>query len=93
MDFAMIVELIGTIGFPLVAVLVMGWFIFKIYNDTQAKGKEREERLYEEIKANREVNAQAIATITLYADRLDTIQHDVSEIKSNITTLTERVNH
>lgn len=93
MDFATIVELIGTVGFPLVAVLVMGWFIFKIYTDTQVKTKEREERLYEEIKENREVNAKAVTTIALYADKLDTIQHDISGIKTDITTLTERVNH
>ena len=87
MDFAAIVELIGSIGFPLVAVLVMGWFIFKIYNDTQTKTKEREDRLYEEIKANREVNAQAITTIGLYADRLRNIENDVSEIKTDITVI------
>lgn len=87
MDFAAIVELIGSIGFPLVAVLVMAWFIFKIYNDTQTKTKEREDRLYEEIKANREVNAQAITTIGLYADRLRNIENDVSEIKTDITVI------
>lgn len=87
MDFATIIEMIGSIGFPLVAVLVMGWFIFKIYNDTQIKTKEREDRLYEEIKANREVNAQAITTIGLYADRLKNIENDVNEIKTDITVI------
>ena len=53
----------------------------------QARWKEREEKLYEEIKENRAVNAKAIETIAHYADKLETIQNDVSEIKTDITIL------
>ena len=53
----------------------------------QARCKEREEKLYEEIKENRAVNAKAIETIAHYADKLETIQNDVSEIKTDITIL------
>jgi septal ring factor EnvC (AmiA/AmiB activator) len=91
------------VGFPIALVAVLGWFIYKIYTDTtaankaaqermQEQSKEREEKLYEEIKANREVNAQAIATIGLYADSLNTIQRDISDIKTDITIITERIN-
>lgn len=102
MELGLIVELIGTIGFPLVAVICLGWFVYKIYVDqreknkedmeqVQARCKEREEKLYAEIKENREVIAQAVATIGLYADRLDTIQHDVNEIKTDIVVITEKL--
>ena len=98
MDANSISTMIASLGFPIVCCLGMGWFIFKFYKDytaeskanmeaVQARCKEREEKLYEEIKENREVNAQAIATIALYADRLETIQHDVNEIKNDINTL------
>ena len=98
MDANAITSLITSVGFPIVCCLGMGWFIFKFYKDytaeskanmeaVQARCKEREEKLYEEIKENREVNAQAIATIALYADRLESIQNDVSEIKSDINVL------
>lgn len=50
----------------------------------QARCKEREEKLYEEIKANREVNAQAVQTIAHYAEKLDAIQHDIDDIKNAI---------
>ena len=53
----------------------------------QARWKEREEKLYEEIKENRAVNAKAIETIAHYAEKLDSIQDDVSEIKTDITIL------
>lgn len=53
----------------------------------QARCKEREEKLYEEIKANREVNAQAVATIAHYAEKLDVIQKDIHDIKNDITVI------
>ena len=53
----------------------------------QARCKEREEKLYEEIKEHRAVIAKAIETIAHYAARLDTIQNDVSAIKTDITIL------
>jgi septal ring factor EnvC (AmiA/AmiB activator) len=53
----------------------------------QARCKEREDKLYEEIKANREVNAQAISTIAHYAEKLDVIQQDIHDIKNDITII------
>ena len=98
MDVGTISSLITTLGFPIVCVIGLGWFIYKIYTDqqkaseanmaqVQARCKEREEKLYAEIKENREVNAQAIATIALYADKLDVIQSDVAEIKTDVAVL------
>lgn len=97
MDFTQIVSLIGTLGFPIVACLVMGWFIFKIYKNTtaesaknmeavQARCAEREERLYEQIEKCQEVNAQAVATITLCTERLGVLEQDVKDIKHILET-------
>lgn len=94
----MIIQLITTLGFPIVCCLGMGYFIFHIYKNTTQENKEnmekvqercaaREEKLFEEIKENRAVNAKAIETIAHYADRLETIQNDVAEIKTDITVL------
>ena len=102
MELQTILDTISNFGFPIALVLVLGLFIYKIYTDqqkdnkenlekVQAESKEREAVLYSEIKANREVNAQAITTIALYADKLDTIQHDVSDIKTDLIALNERV--
>lgn len=98
MDLTSVLDVISNFGFPVALVIVLGFFIFKIYTDqqknnkenmeqVQARCKEREEKLYEEIKANREVNAQAVATITRYAERLDAIQEDVAEIKKDVIIL------
>jgi heme/copper-type cytochrome/quinol oxidase subunit 2 len=85
MELTALIELIPTLGFPIVLVIALGWFIYKIYKDTTTASKEREEKLYQEIAKNQEINARAIETITLYADRLDVIQKDISEIKTTLT--------
>jgi septal ring factor EnvC (AmiA/AmiB activator) len=95
------IELIPTLGFPIVCCLVLGWFVFKIYQDTNKQNAEnmkavqercakREEKLYNEIEKNQEINAQAIAVITRYADSLDNIEQDIKEIKTDLTILTAK---
>ena len=98
MEMANITELISSFGFPIACVIALGWFAFymvkKITEDMEqmrARCDAREEKLYEEIKENREVNARAIETISKYAEKLDAIQHDVNDIKTDITILTEKI--
>lgn len=98
MDVKTITTIITTLGFPIACCVGMGFFIYTIYKNTTKENKEnmeqvqarclkREERLYEEIAANRVVNAKAIETIAHYADRLENIQNDVSEIKTDMAIL------
>lgn len=77
MDIAIILEIIGTVGFPIAACIVLSWFIFKIYKASE----KREEVLRTEIRENQETNKKAIETIAKYADRLTIIENDVKEIK------------
>lgn len=83
MDYTIFVELISTVGFPIALVIVMGIFIYKIYTQSV----KREELLMEEIKVNRETNAKAIETIAHYSEKLEVIQADINEIKTDITVL------
>ena len=82
----------------------MAWFIYKFYTDytketkdnmaaVQERCRQREEKLYNEIKENREVNAKAIETIAKYAEKLDTIQSDIAEIKTDITVIMSKQIH
>ena len=41
----------------------------------------------EDIKATREINATAIETIAHYSEKLEVIQTDINEIKTEITIL------
>ena len=103
MDVGTITQFITTLGFPIVAVIAMAWFIYQIYIKTtednavnmekvQARCQEREDKLYQEIKENREVNAKAIETIAKYAEKLEVIQTDVNEIKTDITIIAQKLN-
>lgn len=80
MTIEMITSLITTLGLPVVLILAMGWFIFKLWQQSA----EREQKLYEELTKSREVNEKAISTLALYAERLTVIEEDVKEIKQNI---------
>lgn len=80
---ATLLSAIPTVGFPIVCVIALGIFISKIYKASEA----REEKLMNEISETRKVNAQAIETITKYADSIETIKSDISEIKTDITIL------
>lgn len=77
MDVTMILEIIGTLGFPIAVCIALGWFIYKIYKASE----KREEVLRGEIQENRAINAEAIKTLALYAERLGNIESDVKEIK------------
>jgi hypothetical protein len=83
MDLKLIEALILNVGFPIVCVLGMGFFIWQIYKQSV----KREDKLYTQVEESREVNAKAIDTIAKYAEKLDTIQQDVKEIKNDVISI------
>ena len=74
-------SLIASLGFPIVACLALSIFVWKLYE----RSVKREDKLLEEIAENRKVNAEAINTLALYAERLTVIETDVREIKGIIS--------
>jgi septal ring factor EnvC (AmiA/AmiB activator) len=92
------VGIISTLGFPIACVVALAAFVFYIYKQTtkenaenmekvQARCKEREDKLYNELEKCREVNSKAIETIAHYAEKIDVIQKDISDIKTDITII------
>lgn len=82
MEINALTELISNFGFPIASVLAMGFFIWKIYQQSVV----REEKLMGEIAENRIVNDKAIQTLAIYAERLGAIESDVKEIKQIVTS-------
>ena len=78
-----IVELISTVGFPIACVLALGFFIWKIYNQSVT----RETALLQEIKESREINSKFAELIAGYEIKLDEIRTDVKEIKNDLNEL------
>lgn len=80
MELAVIIELIGTVGFPIVCVIALGFFVFKLWQQSA----EREKVLMAEIAANREVNEKFAAIIAQHEVQLEEIKTDVKDIKETI---------
>lgn len=98
MDITALSTFVSNVGFPIACAIAMAWFIYQVFKKTteesarnmekvQQRCKEREDKLYKEIELNREINNKAIETIAKYAERLDTIQSDISDIKTDITII------
>ena len=85
MDIAMIGDLISNFGFPIALVIAMGFFIWKMYQQSIT----REDKLMNEIAECRVVNDKAIETLSVYAERIGVIEADVKEIKSIILTTSD----
>lgn len=94
----MLAELIPTLGFPIICVIGLGWFIYKIYNDTtkqnaanmeqvQARCKEREEKLYTQLEKQNEINGKFANIIAQYDIKLNAIQEDLAEIKTDVAVI------
>lgn len=93
-----IAEFIPTLGFPIICVIGLGWFIYKIYNDTtkqnnanmeavQARCKEREEKLYAQLEKQNEINGKFANIIAQYDVKLDTMQSDINDIKQDVAVI------
>lgn len=98
MEIAALIELIPTLGFPIVCVLLLGFFVFKIYKDTtaqnasnmeavQARCKEREDKLYIQLEKQNEINGKFANIIAQYDIKLNAIQNDISEIKADVSVI------
>lgn len=75
-----ILSAIGTVGFPIVAVLALSYFVYQIWKQSV----EREKLLMAEITENRLVNQQFAEIIGKYEITLGEIKSDVKDIKDTL---------
>lgn len=95
MDLQLILNSITQVGFPIIMVIGLCWFVYKIYENTTLENKlnmeqvqnrcaEREEKLYNYLEKAQAINSQAIATIARYDEKLNVIQEDLEVIKEKV---------
>lgn len=89
MDLNTIQTAISTLGFPIIMVIALGWFIWKLWTKSQEQNEKREDKLYQVIEKAQEqneelsdTNSQFIKVLTDYKTDLETIKNDVAVIKS-----------
>ena len=73
-------NLISTLGFPIVCVLALGYFVWTIYQQSV----KREEKLLGELTENRLVNQRFAEIIAGYEITLGEIKSDVRDIKDTL---------
>ena len=91
MDVNTVQTLITSLGFPIVCVIALGWFIYKAFEKFTAQAENREEKLYTVIAQAQETNerltqtnAEFISVLNTYKSDLDEIKEDVNDIKQTM---------
>ena len=84
MEFSTIAEAIATFGFPSVCCLGLAMYIKKRDDQQNADRKAEREALLDEIKYNREVNTELLATNRILAGD---IKEELKDIKNEIQQL------
>ena len=86
-----LVELISSVGFPIVCVIGLGYFIYLVWQKMSSQNEKREEKLYEIIttaQANNEKLVEAnkgfVAVLETYKKDVTDIKHDIEDIKDII---------
>ena len=91
MDINTVQTLITSLGFPIVCVIALVWFIYKAFEKFASQAEKREEKLYTVIAQAQETNerlsqtnAEFVSVLNTYKSDLDEIKSDVSEIKQTM---------
>ena len=92
MDVNTITELITNLGFPIVLVGVLVWFIWRIYNDSKTQAEAREEKLYDVISKAHQQNVELSNTTAKFVSILETYKSDLEEIKHDVTDIKSTLN-
>lgn len=77
MEIELVTTLISTLGFPIVLVLAMGWFIYKL----QQESVDRENKLYEIIRDYGTKIESITTTLERVVVKLDVLSSEVGELK------------
>ena len=76
----MVLEVISTVGFPIAVAIALGFFVYKLWQQSA----EREKTLMAEITENRLINTKFAEIIAQYEITLGEIKNDVKDIKDTL---------
>ena len=91
MDVNTIQTLVTSLGFPIVCVMALGWFIYKAFEKFTAQSEKREEKLYTVIAQAQETNERLSKTNTEFVAVLNTYKSDLEDIKADVTEIKENM--
>lgn len=97
MEPSLFFESIANVGFPIVCVVALGWFIYKSYDRIQKSNEKREEKLYTMLGKSQtqldkleDTNDKFVKVLESFKKDQDDIRHDVAEIKDTLKKIPKR---
>ena len=91
MDVNTVQTLITSLGFPIVCVIALGWFIYKAFEKFTSQSEKREEKLYTVIAQAQETNERLSNTNAEFVSVLNTYKSDLEDIKADVTEIKENM--
>lgn len=85
-------NLITSVGFPIVCVLALGWFIYKAFEKFTDASAKREEKLYSIIADAQATNEKLLETNAEFVSVLDTYKTDLVKIKEDVSVIKDYFN-
>ena len=79
-----VTNLVSTLGFPIICAICCGKFIYKIWDDTQAQNKEREDNFNAHIDKFSEILQKHNDVLTGIISALDRIDDRLNDIEDKI---------
>ena len=92
MDVNTIQTLITSVGFPIVCVLALGWFIYKAFEKFTANAEKREDKLYAIIADAQATNEKLLQTNSEFVGVLDAYKTDLVKIKEDVSVIKDYFN-
>ena len=93
-----IFDVIPNVGFPIVCVVALGWFIYKSYDKITKSNERREEKLYimigkaqEQLDNMQNTNAGFLRVLETFKKDQDEIRQDIEDIKEDIKAIPKRI--
>lgn len=91
MDITVIEHLITALGFPIVCVIGLAFFIWRIWQKSNEQNEKREEKLYVIIDKAQAQNERLNQTNAEFVAVLDSYKKDIQEIKTDVIDIKNRI--
>lgn len=92
MDVNTVQTLITSVGFPIVCVLALGWFIYIAFQKFTANAEKREDKLYAIIAEAQATNEKLLETNAGFVGVLDAYKTDLVKIKEDVSVIKDYFN-
>ena len=89
MDANTIQSLVAGLGFPIVCVLALGVFGYKVWEKSTQQAEKREERSYEMLAGFKQALDGFNSVLDKYNNKLDALNNDMDTIKEDIKVIKE----